>query len=65
MIKKILLILITTITLTVNVNAASDGELLLEKRADVNAEDGDGDTSLNYALENSNGEVYKMLLEKE
>jgi len=40
-------------------------ELLLEKRADVNAEDGDGDTSLNYALENSNGEVYKMLLEKE
>ena len=31
MIKKILLILITTITLTVNVNAASDGELLLEK----------------------------------
>ena len=31
MIKKILLILITTITLNVNVNAASDGELLLEK----------------------------------
>ena len=31
MIKKILIVLITTFTLTVNVNAASDGELLLKK----------------------------------
>lgn len=31
MIKKILIILITTITLTFNVNAASDGELLIKK----------------------------------
>ncbi len=31
MVKKILTILITTITLTVNVNAASDGDLLLKK----------------------------------
>ena len=31
MIKKFVIILITTLTLTVNVNAASDGELLLKK----------------------------------
>ena len=31
MIKKILIVIITTFTLTVNVNASSDGELLLKK----------------------------------
>ena len=31
MIKKILITLITTITLVVNANAASDGELILKK----------------------------------
>tara|TARA_B100001057_G_C22808052_1_gene934281 strand:- start:219 stop:1007 length:789 start_codon:yes stop_codon:yes gene_type:complete len=38
MIKKILLILITTLTLTINVSAASDGELILKKNdpAEIN-----------------------------
>ena len=31
MIKKIILILVTTLTLTLSVNAASDGDLLLKK----------------------------------
>ena len=31
MFKKIIIILITTFTLTLNVNAASDGELILKK----------------------------------
>ena len=37
--------------------------MLIEKRADVTAEDEDGDTPLFYAPKNS--EVYKILLEKE
>ena len=33
MIKKLILILITTTALTLNVNASSDGELLLKKNS--------------------------------
>ncbi len=39
MIKKFLIILITTITLTVNVNAGSDGDLLLKKNEPSEIED--------------------------
>ena len=36
MIKKLLLIVITTLALTLNVNAASDGDLLLKKNNPAN-----------------------------
>ena len=39
MIKKIVIILITTLTLTANVNASSDGELLLKKNNPANVKD--------------------------
>ena len=39
MIKKFTIILITTLTLVVNVNASSDGELLLKKNNPTNVND--------------------------
>ena len=39
MIKKIVIILITTLTLTVNVSAASDGELLMKKNDPTEVKD--------------------------
>ena len=39
MIKKLIVILITTFTLTLNVNASSDGELILKKNSPSDIED--------------------------
>ena len=39
MIKKLIVILITTFTLTLNVNASSDGELLLKKNEPAEVKD--------------------------
>ena len=39
MLKKIAIIIITTLTLTMNVNAASDGDLILKKNNPAEIED--------------------------